>query len=52
MTIKNTELGIELYADEGRAICPKTTHDPIVESVLLAHSDSPDNWMDYDIPEE
>lgn len=46
MTFKHTDLGIELYAEDDMAICPKATHDPIVESVLLSHSDSPENWMD------
>lgn len=50
MTTKRTEHGIELYADDGRAICPKKTHDPIVESVSLSPSDSPDNWEDCDFP--
>ena len=37
---------ISLIAEDQMAICPKATHDPVVESVSLSPTDSPDNWMD------
>lgn len=49
MKTVHTDFGIELYADEGRAIRQKGSDGPIVASVALSSADSPENWEDCDL---
>lgn len=51
MKTVHTDFGIELYADEGRAIRQKGSDGPVVTSVALSSADSPENWEDCDLPD-